>query len=299
MALRICFIGDSITNGYGDPQYGGWPAVLSASARRDGTDITAYNLGVRGDTSSMIRKRWRDEATARLPAEMPGALVFAFGINDCARIDGVRRVEPAQSVENAGAILAAATAWLPTIFVGPTPVDAARGTPQILPGKKLEIDNDLIADMNARLAALCGEMAVGYVDVMTALGHSADWRATMAAGDGVHPTAEGYAIIACSIGANLSVAPAAGGDGEPVEGESDFLGEFWGDFGISPAAGAVEEDEDEEEDELFGEEEEGDGEEGGEEEDELFGDEEEGDDELFGDDDALDGEEENQAFNDE
>ena len=212
MALRICFIGDSITQGYGDPQYRGWPAVLSASARHDGADITAYNLGVRGDTSSMIRKRWRDEATARLPAEMPGALVFAFGINDCARIDGERRVEPAQSVENAGAILAAATAWLPTIFVGPTPVDAARGAPQILPGKKLEIDNELIADMNAQLAALCGEMGVGYVDVMAALGQSADWHAAMAAGDGVHPTAEGYAIIARLIGASAAWRSLIGGN---------------------------------------------------------------------------------------
>jgi len=42
MALRICFIGDSITNGYGDPEYNGWPAYLSAAARHGGTDITAY-----------------------------------------------------------------------------------------------------------------------------------------------------------------------------------------------------------------------------------------------------------------
>ena len=98
MALRICFIGDSITNGYGDPEYSGWPAYISAAARHGGTDITAYNLGVRSDTSSMVRARWRQEAAARLPAEMPTALVFAFGINDCAHIDGVRRVEPGESM---------------------------------------------------------------------------------------------------------------------------------------------------------------------------------------------------------
>lgn len=204
MALRICFIGDSITNGYGDPQYRGWPAFLSAAAGRDGADITAYNLGVRSDTSSMIRARWRQEAVARLPAEMAAALVFAFGINDCARIDGVRRVEPAQSMENAEAILTAAKAWLPTIFVGPTPVDGGRDTPQFLPGKLLEISNDLIADMNARLEALCGGLAIPYVNVMAGLNESADWRAAMAAGDGVHPTAEGYAIIAALIGASTA-----------------------------------------------------------------------------------------------
>ena len=73
MALRICFIGDSITNGYGDPEYRGWPSLLSASARQGGADITAYNLGVRGDTSSMVRERWRAEAEARLPACLTSA----------------------------------------------------------------------------------------------------------------------------------------------------------------------------------------------------------------------------------
>jgi len=37
----------------------------------------------------MVHARWRAEAEARLPAEMPAALVFAFGINDCAQIDGL------------------------------------------------------------------------------------------------------------------------------------------------------------------------------------------------------------------
>ena len=204
MALRICFIGDSITNGYGDPEYCGWPAYLCAAARRGGADITAYNLGVRSDTSSMVRARWRDEAAARLPAEMPGALVFAFGINDCAHIDGVRRVEPADSMANAEAILGAAKAWLPTIFVGPTPIDGARTTPQFLPGKTLEIRNDLIADMNARLEALCGNLAVPYIDVMTPLGRAEAWQTAMAAGDGVHPTGEGYAMVAGQIGSSAA-----------------------------------------------------------------------------------------------
>lgn len=202
--MRICFIGDSITNGYGDPEYRGWPAFLCAAARRGGHDITAYNLGIRSDTSSMVRTRWRAEAEARLPAEMPAALVFAFGINDCAKIDGVRRVEPAQSMDNAKAILGAAKAWLPTIFIGPTPVDAVRETPQFLPGKKLEIDNDLIADMSGRLETLCSGIEIPYVNVFTPLGADGAWQAAMADGDGVHPTADGYAIVARLIGAHTA-----------------------------------------------------------------------------------------------
>jgi len=204
MSLRICFVGDSITNGYGDSDYRGWPSYLSTASLGAGADITAYNLGVRSDTSTMVRARWRAEAEARLPAEMDCALVFSFGINDCARIDGQRRVDPAQSMENAEAILSEAKAWLPAIFIGPTPVDGRRDTPQFLPGMKLEIRNDLIADMNGRLETLCGDLAVPFVDLINGLDRLENWHSAMAAGDGVHPTAEGYALIAQLIGASAA-----------------------------------------------------------------------------------------------
>ena len=77
-----------------------------------------------------------------------------------------------------------------------------RDTPQFLPGKKLEISNGLIAEMNGRLGALCGEMGVPYLDILTPLGEDEAWRAVMVNGDGVHPTADGYDIIARLIAAH-------------------------------------------------------------------------------------------------
>lgn len=61
VALRICFGGNSITNGTGDDEYLGWPGRLCAAERARSHDFSHYNLGIRGDTSEMIEARWRDE----------------------------------------------------------------------------------------------------------------------------------------------------------------------------------------------------------------------------------------------
>ncbi|WP_347059518.1 hypothetical protein ABC795_03530 [Blastococcus sp. HT6-30] len=44
--LRVCFLGDSSTAGVGDDDGLGWVGRLAASARRYGTALTGYNLGV-------------------------------------------------------------------------------------------------------------------------------------------------------------------------------------------------------------------------------------------------------------
>ena len=79
-ALRICFIGDSVTAGTGDDMFQGWAGRLCEMAWDEGHDVTGYNLGIRGETSPMIAARWRAECTPRLPDGVPAALVFAFGV---------------------------------------------------------------------------------------------------------------------------------------------------------------------------------------------------------------------------
>ena len=82
--LRVCFIGDSLVLGTGDDDFLGWPGRVMQRERQAGHDLTMCNLGIRGDTTTMIETRWRAEAEARMPAETPCALVFSFGCNDMA-----------------------------------------------------------------------------------------------------------------------------------------------------------------------------------------------------------------------
>ena len=196
MPLRICFIGDSITVGTGDEAFLGWPGRLCSAARSQGYDLTLYNLGIRGETSEDIRRRWREEAERRLPAHMNCALVFAFGINDCAVENGIKlRVELERTAINARAILDEAKAWLPSIFVGPTPVDDSRLPPQLMPGKEIRIFNAQIAEANQALAGVMGEVGVSYLDLFTPLVSSPEWQRMMKLGDGIHPTCAGYEMM--------------------------------------------------------------------------------------------------------
>jgi acyl-CoA thioesterase I len=79
---RVCFVGDSFVQGTGDTAGGGWVRRVTAAAAGAGCDITAYNLGVRRDTSADIAARWQAECDARLRAECSPYLVFSFGAND-------------------------------------------------------------------------------------------------------------------------------------------------------------------------------------------------------------------------
>jgi acyl-CoA thioesterase-1 len=108
---RICFFGDSFVNGTGDDDGLGWVGRVVAKARQSGCDVTAYNLGIRGDTSADVAARWRSEASSRLPPNCNGRLVFSFGANDCVS-QGSPRVSRMDSLAHLESIITAAALWL-------------------------------------------------------------------------------------------------------------------------------------------------------------------------------------------
>jgi len=178
-AIRISFIGDSLVAGTGDPDFLGWPGRICKSAVARGHDVTCYNLGIRANTSAEILQRWRREAEARAAAGQNNRLIFQFGVNDTKDVNGRLIVEPEQAIAQARAILESARNWLPTLMVGPPPIDDA-------------MRNERIADISARLGALCAEIGVPFLDSFTALAATEVWAQAQAAGDGVHPLAAGY-----------------------------------------------------------------------------------------------------------
>jgi len=193
-SLRLCFIGDSITCATGDPTTLGWPGRLCHHEAKAGHDLTLYNLGIRGDTTEGVRARWQAEAEARLPRGVRGALVFAIGINDATEQDGVIRVPLAASTANMRAVLAAAKAWLPTLWVGPTPVDESRQPQRTEEGFLRDKRNARTAEYNAAFLHLAQELGVSYLDLFSRLKDDAHWPRQLA--DGLHPDPAGYTRMA-------------------------------------------------------------------------------------------------------
>ncbi len=192
--LRVCFVGDSITVGTGDDDFLGWPGRLCVRERAKGHDLALYNLGIRGDTSDLIRPRWRAECQARTPPDVSCALLFAFGINDSVDDAGKGpRVPLARSLANARAILSEAKAWLPTAWIGPTPVDEAKMPMRPRPSVDYTFRNAHIAESSRAFARLAAELGVPYLDCFTPFATDARFLADLAAGDGVHPLRAGYA----------------------------------------------------------------------------------------------------------
>jgi len=176
--MRICFVGDSITNGTGDPEYLGWVGRVMQHERTRRAELTGYNLGIRRDRSDQIRARWRAEVEARLPPEHEGRVVVALGANDA-----VQAIAPAVTLGHAEAILTEAGARWPVLMVGPAPLadDEARGR---------------VAALDTAFVALCGRLGVPFVSVFGGLLSTPTWLDEARAGDGAHPAAAGYLRLA-------------------------------------------------------------------------------------------------------
>src|SRR5882757_8006279 len=120
-AMRICFIGDSFVSGAFDLECLGWAGRICAAARARGHDVSPYNLGIRGETSVQIARRWRSEAEPRQSPQQEGRLVFEFGVNDVREVNGKRQLEAEQSLAAAAEMLETASAWKPVLMIGPPP----------------------------------------------------------------------------------------------------------------------------------------------------------------------------------
>ena len=200
--LRVCFIGDSITNGTGDTAMLGWPGYLCAEEVSRGHDMTDYNLGIRGDTSDAIRPRWQAEVSVRLPAALNCAIVFNFGLNDATLQgegpDAAIRVDLGQSIRNAREMLAAAKEMHPTLWVGPSAVDDSRMPLRTEEGNIRDKRNARTADYNLAFRALADELKLPYLDMLSETINDAAWPGMLA--DGLHPAVQGHQRMAAIVG---------------------------------------------------------------------------------------------------
>lgn len=187
--MRVVFVGDSLTVGVGDQHYLGWVGRLCASAPTAGLGLTAYNLGVRSETSRHIKARLGRELPPRLLPRDEARAVLSFGVNDVKVENGRRKLELAESVDNLGAIVGQVANLCPLLMVGPPPVlDAAHRA--------------RVEDLSEAFARVCDDLGVPYLEMCRALAVGNVYLDSLrAAGDGYHPEAAGYEAMARRVAA--------------------------------------------------------------------------------------------------
>ncbi len=195
--LVTCCVGDSITFGRGDSDTLGWVGRLARIEADSGHDPGLYNLGIRGDTTAEVRSRWRSECSNRIPAGVPSALLFSFGLNDTAEELGSGiRASVSQALASAREILVEARQLYPTLWIGPTPIDESKMPLTAFTGAVYDFRNERVAEYNRAYFGLADKIGIPYLDLFSLLIEDKTWGHNFSFGDGVHPTAQNYAMMA-------------------------------------------------------------------------------------------------------
>lgn len=168
----IVFLGTSLTAGYGLPEDEAYPALIQGRLDAAGLDFRVVNAGVSGDTSAggLRRLDW----LLRLPIAV---LVVELGANDMLRGQSTEALE-----QNLAAIFERTRSAHPGVrFV----VEGMRAAPNL--GRDYATAFDAVYP---RVAERVGAALVPFVleDVVA--------RPQLNQADGIHPTAEGHALIA-------------------------------------------------------------------------------------------------------
>jgi lysophospholipase L1-like esterase len=172
---RVVFFGDSITDAWGN----------AAAFKPNFFPGKPYlDRGIGGQTTPQMLVRFQQDVVALKPA----AVVILAGTNDIAGNTGIESLEHVQDNFRSMANIADAN-HIKLILASVLPVDDYPWRRGLQPADKVRA-------MNAWLQQFCKDHGYTYLDYYTALTSPTGGMKPGTAKDGVHPTAEGYAIMA-------------------------------------------------------------------------------------------------------
>ncbi|WP_238385120.1 GDSL-type esterase/lipase family protein, partial [Nesterenkonia muleiensis] len=183
--VRVCFVGDSFVAGTGDPTGLGWVGRVTAQAISRGMRVTTYNLGVRRETSVQISHRILAEVKPRLSDVDAPRVVVSFGVNDTVLEHGQSRVQAHEAV-TALVNIHQSLAPLPLLMVGPPAIDD-------------NAQNARLEHLNELLRTTAEAHNIAFIDTFHATVTNHSWRDEVRNGDGYHPSANGYQLLAETV----------------------------------------------------------------------------------------------------
>ena len=170
---RVVFYGDSITDGWG-----------RGGGRGDFFPGKPYvNRGISGQTTPQMVVRFRQDVIDLHPS----AVVILAGTNDVAGNTGPMTPEMTEGNFKSMIDLAKANG-IRVIVASILPAADFPWRPGLGPARKIQA-------LNAWLRGYCANHSVIYVDYYSAMANANGGMKTGISSDGVHPNAEGYAIM--------------------------------------------------------------------------------------------------------
>lgn len=178
--VALVFLGSSLVAGVGDPKGQGWVTRVVGRTLHPDLELTAYNLGVRGDTSVDLLNRWTTEVPLRWVGRTERRVVISIGTDDV--LGGISLARHRLNLANL--LDDAATTGVGSFVVSPPPTD----DPDL--NERLEVLVDAQADV-------CARRGVTFVDCFAPLKGHDQWRTDLAASRvPQHPGQAGYGLIA-------------------------------------------------------------------------------------------------------
>ena|SRR3990167_1349945 len=197
--MRVLVFGDSITQGFWDPE-GGWVNAIRKYYDQqnisggDKDAPTIFNLGISGDTSTDILARFENETQNRKRSGKEIAIVFSVGVNDSYTKSGKNIMEIGQYLQNLSKLLELARRYATkVVFVGLTPCVDERTNP-VAWDKDIAWSNSRIVSFNDVLRSFCIEKEVDFIDILKPMTKKQTQVELLP--DGVHPNHEGHQFMA-------------------------------------------------------------------------------------------------------
>lgn len=185
----ICIFGESTTWGAWDEEKGGWVNRLKLSlSPLLNYDIEIYNLGVSGDTTNDILKRFDVEARAR----KPDVIIFSCGGNDsgCIKSDGNYIVKPKKYEKNLKKLVKKAKKFTnKVIFMGLKSVDNSKTLPVPWDKERYYFNHNMELYDNI-LKKFCKENKLHFIDTINLLCNK-----DLDEDDGLHLNSNGHKKI--------------------------------------------------------------------------------------------------------
>lgn len=199
MAVVYLF-GDSITYGAWDIERGGWAARLrnhldGLQLKDSSLYFLCYCLGVPGETTDGLAKRFEAEIGAREREGEDAIFVFAYGANDSVFVPSTKgfRVPEERFVKNMESALDAARAITDKIvMLNVTPADEAICASRYGAKDKVRLNANVVA-YNALITEIGKRRSIPIVDVYGEYAKG-DFRQFLSE-DGLHPNEKGHQLI--------------------------------------------------------------------------------------------------------